>query len=281
MGVKSKLLDLSDTNKILKYTKLNYWRVKNLWGQRKIEKGIEFRNKGMEDPRYTIIKKFADCHHGERCFIIATGPSLSIVDIEKLNNEVTFGMNSICKLFGQTFWRPTYYGIQDRQVYEKLEAELIKNFDSDEYNDRIFVADELSKYYAIPDRFIQFPYNGNYHIYGRDYDDYYVKFSDNAYQVVYDGYTITYSLIEIAVYMGFKEIYLLGTDCLYNSSGKNHVVESGFIPRNHYQNAYERLIVGYNGVKKYMDSHDVNIYNATRGGALEVFPRVEFDQLTL
>ena len=31
--------------------------------------------------------------------------------------------------------------------------------------------------------------------------------------------------------------------------------------------------------KKYADEHDIKIYNATRGGKLEVFPRVDFDSL--
>ena len=31
--------------------------------------------------------------------------------------------------------------------------------------------------------------------------------------------------------------------------------------------------------KRYADAHGIKIYNATRGGKLEVFPRVEFDSL--
>ena len=40
-------------------------------------------------------------------------------------------------------------------------------------------------------------------------------FSEDVARVVYGGATVTYACIQIAVYMGFKEIYLLGVDCNY------------------------------------------------------------------
>src|SRR5690625_1280148 len=67
------------------------------------------------------LKKIKNKHQGERCFIIATGPSLTIGDLEKLNNEITISMNSICLAFDETDWRPTYYGIQDEGVYKRME----------------------------------------------------------------------------------------------------------------------------------------------------------------
>ena len=58
---------------------------------------------------------------------------------------------------------------------------------------------------------------------------YHSKFSDNAFEVVYSGYTITYSLIQLAVYMGFKEIYLIGVDCNYSSNKNNHFKDYGIV----------------------------------------------------
>lgn len=36
---------------------------------------------------------------------------------------------------------------------------------------------------------------------------------------------------------------------------------------------------GYVAAKQYADSHGIKIYNATRGGKLEVFTRVDFGSL--
>ncbi len=39
------------------------------------------------------------------------------------------------------------------------------------------------------------------------------------------------------------------------------------------------MLAGCESAKKYADIHDVGIYNATRSGNLEGFPRVKFDSL--
>lgn len=273
MDLKKELIKLSDTNEIFRKIKLNYWRIKNIPDQIKVEYGARKRKNGASDKRFEQIRKFKNKHLGERCFIIATGPSLTISDIEMLSNEITFGMNSISKIFEQTSWRPTYYGIQDRHVYECLEESILKNF-----NNNVFIADQIANLFKVPDSFIQFPYNGNYHIYEGDYLNYSTKFSDDAYHIVYDGYSITYSLIQIAIYMGFKEIYLLGCDCNYSKDKKNHFIESGFIDKNASSNA-ERMLVGYKEAKSYSEKNKIKIYNATRGGMLEVFPRVNLEDI--
>ena len=43
--------------------------------------------------------------------------------------------------------------------------------------------------------------------------------------------------------------------------------------------AQQRLFFSYEYAKKYMDTHDVKIFNATRGGALEIFPRVSLEDV--
>lgn len=277
MELKDKLVDLSDQSELFRKMKLYYWRIKNCIPQAKIERGIRKRKKGKLNNNYIKMKEYQNIHRGQRCFIIAMGPSLTLSDLEMLKHEITFGMNSIVKVFKQTEWRPTYYGIQDRQVYEKLEETILSNF-SDQ--SKVFVADELAHIFNIPNYFCKFPYNGNYHIYVGDYNDYSAKFSDNAYEVVYDGYSITYSLIQIAVYMGFTEIYLLGADSTYGQGENNHFVESGFVDKNAYT-SFNRLMTGYEKAKEYADVHDIKIYNATRGGALEIYPRVNLEEIII
>ncbi|MCD7796371.1 MAG: DUF115 domain-containing protein [Clostridiales bacterium] len=275
MEVKSKIINLSDSNIIFKRIKLFYWRAKNIPAQIKIEKSSKSRKSGKFDSKFEKLFRLKNTHINQRCFIIATGPSLTIEDLELLKDETTFGMNSITKIFEKTSWRPTYYGIQDRQVYEKMEASILENYKN---SSNVFVADELENYFSIPSNFIEFPYNGNYHLYNGKYEDYSAKFSDNAYGIVYDGYSITYSLIQIAVYMGFKEIYLLGCDCNYPKGEKNHFVESGFVDKNASSNPI-RMRVGYQKVKEYADANAIKIVNCTRGGMLEVFPRAKLEHV--
>ena len=236
------------------------------------EVGATFRSWGLNDNRFIELKNFKDIHKEKRCFIIATGPSLTVEDINKLENEITFSMNSICLNNDLEHWKPTYYGIQDFNVYEKVEQKLkeLKGY-------KVFISHRIAKRYDINPNWIKYPLNTDYHSYDLRYKNkYHVKFSDNSYKVVYDGYTITYSLIQLAIYMGFTEIYLLGADNNYVSNKDNHFVEHGVVDLT-FASAGERMNVAYEEVKKFTTKNKINIYNATRGGKLEVFPRVDLD----
>lgn len=237
--------------------------------EKKIQKDADKRSKGFEDKRFMPLKSYKGIHGGKRCFIVATGPSLTIADLEALENEFSFGMNSIVKLFGKTNWRPTYYGIQDCNVYEKMRDEILKVYGN---ADNIFISDLIADRFGAPDNFHQFPLDAVYHDNQLELDRYFARFSDDCYRIVYDGYSITYSLIEIAIYMGFTEIYLLGADCSYKRGAKNHIVDSGNDDKNEEKN-HDKMIVGYKKAKEYADAHGIKIVNCTRGGMLEVFER--------
>ena len=110
------------------------------------------------------------------------------------------------------------------------------------------------------------------------------------------GQSVPIDCIQIAMYMGFKEIYLIG-------------VEHDFILNNSYSYFYERkksiigdknkfwanekneVVVdfqskltianemwkGYTLLKSISDCKGIKIYNATKGGILDVFERVDYD----
>lgn len=82
--------------------------------------------------------------------------------------------------------------------------------------------------------------------------------------------------MQFAVYMGIKELYLIGVDFNY-SLKNNHFYKNEIGIQNIFDK--ENVYAGYLAAKQYADSHGIKIYNATRGGKLEVFPRVDFDSL--
>ena len=105
-------------------------------------------------------------------------------------------------------------------------------------------------------------------------------------------------MLHLAAYMGFSEIYLLGIDFTF-SEVKNEHGEVQTIQKDHalierkdadksqksrnmigaISSQKQFQLRGYKAAKKYADAHGIKIYNATRGGKLEVFPRVDFDSL--
>ena len=226
------------------------------------------RMAGENDARYMKLRQYENIHAGKRCFVIATGPSLTIDDLEKTRDEYTFSMNSIIKIFDKTSWRPTYYGIQDRNVYDIFKDDPTFNSLKGK-----FVADLVAYEFDVPQNSVIYPLDMLDHMYYK-LAEFKTVFSDNAYGMVYDGATITYSILQLAVYMGFNEIYLLGCDCDFSGS-KQHFVDYGKSVTVQEDN----LIKAYMVARQYADTHGIKIYNATRGGKLEVFERVDFDSL--
>lgn len=230
---------------------------------------------GFHKP-YDKIEDLKGVHQGERCFIIATGPSLKLEDVEKLKKEYTFGINTIFKLFSETDWRPTYYVMTDPSLHKSL----YKNADLDvnSYSERRSILNAINKDIVNGDKTILVHCCWLDHVYhyGRSRK---FKYHPNLLFGVYDYYSVTQECIVYAIYMGFKEIYLLGADNDYTGSKQHFKNTEGEF---HIQ--YERALkvqemnnAGYAYVKMIAEEQGVKIFNATRGGKLEMFPRVNLD----
>lgn len=272
---KEKLIALKHKSKLLTYLWYIYKQPQFIRAERALQKQARERAAGAEDARYLGLQRYKGLHKGKRCFIVATGPSLRLSDLDLLKDEYTFGMNSVTKLYNDTPWRPTYYGIQDSNVYEKMQESITQWYAE---SDNVFVSSHIAEIFGVPENYQQFPYDFVYHNNQAELDKYFARFSDDAYSLVYDGYSITYSLIQIAVYMGFTEIYLLGADCSYKRGAKNHIVDSGNDDKNEEKN-HDKMIVGYQKAKEYADSHGIKIVNCTRGGMLEVYERKSLESV--
>jgi len=231
------------------------------------------------------LAQFKDRHKNQRAFILGNGPSLNHCELAVLKREITFGVNSIFLNYEKMGFHPTYYVVEDVFVAE----------------DR---SDEINRYQG-PKKFF-----GNYLRYCiRDdpnthwlnvrfrYDNYlgFPNFSKNALRMVWTGGTVTYLCLQLAYYMGFSEIYLLGFDHTYTipSEAKvsgTEILSTGDDP-NHFSSDYfgrgyrwhdpmvKRMESAYRRAKEVFEEDGRKILNATVGGKLEVFERVEFERL--
>lgn len=228
---------------------------------------------GMSDARFSKLRSYKNKYKGKRCFITCTGPSLTISDLELLRNEYTFGMNSICLIHDKTDWKPDFFGIQDKAVFDKVRDALLATD-----NGVVFAPFSYKKKYNTPDNWVYFAMHGAYHLYSVYYSvKPFARFSGNSYARVFDGYSISYSILQLAYYMGFDEIYFLGADCNYLGE-KQHFIEHG----NYDPQAYkmgERLEASYTAARNYCDKRGVRIFNVTRGGCLEVYPRKTLEEV--
>ena len=228
---------------------------------------------GFRDSRFMPLKNFKNKYKGKRVFITCTGPSLTIEDLEKLKNEYVFGMNSIALIHDKTDWVPDFFSCQDEHVFDKIKDTMLST-----NNGQVFLPYSYKHQCENRDDYVYYHICGAYHIYELIYGPkYFTKFKSDCYINVYDGYSITYTILQLVMYMGFDEIYLLGADCNYLGE-KQHFIEHGVSDnKDRIADAAERLTVSYSAAKRYADSHGVKIFNATRGGCLELFTRVDLD----
>ncbi len=223
------------------------------------------------------LKTFHKLHEGKRCFIVGNGPSLRVEDLQKLEHEICFGSHRIYKIFGETQWRPDYYCAQD----SKLVNESI---------DEINQMDLAEKFIAVvPDRHYEPLKHVNYvHLIEEEFYPQLPKFSSDISKGVYEGYTVSYMCLQLAVYMGFQEIYLLGIDHNYSVTllPNGELLENKNI-QDHFSSEdvtastpqLFKSTLSYQAARKYADANGIKILNATRGGKLDAFERVDFDTL--
>ena len=225
--------------------------------------------------KYCDFTKFKDIHRGERCFVILTGPSLTLSDVNLLKNEVTFAVNSCIKLFSKTSWRPNYYVMTDKLVYQSIGKEL-ENSDlsSPIFYSRNGIGTQIKKKNALPFKSLYFHHFINFITGGRTT----LGWSNDINKGIADAPSCVYAVMQIANYMGFKEVYVIGADCNY-SLPNQHSEVAGYIPKVKIsKNAGNHVLKAWRSIKKHLPSTKKLVFNSTRGGMLELFPRVTLEK---
>lgn len=254
---------------LYQYVRKTYYKLKNIDETRELHKV----HKGM--------KKFKNICAGEKCFIIGNGPSLTVEDLESIRNKgyKSFASNRIYLIYPKTKWRPDFYFMSDNILIktdgksDKLDVPM---------SNRFFPRQSMKEV------------NGGtfYNTIGFDYKNC-GKFSKDASEGVYPAGTITSEMIQIAYYMGFSEIYLLGVDFSYKMSDKSKSGETytynneknyfidGYLKKGEVAQIPDRQanIFGFEAARKAIEEEGKIIKNATRGGQLEVFERIDADLL--
>lgn len=237
-------------------------------------------------PSKKYLKKnvcLKNIYQGQRCFVIGNGPSLKLSDLEIIKNEITMSCNGSIDLFEKTMWRPTCFFCGDSQF---LSEKLI---DKDAWDNLLgqvkFVfttlRSSLYKDYNL--------YYSNLYFLDLRRKREKIEFSEDICKKIFDAGTTLYAMIQVAIYMGIREIYLIGVDFSF----KNQIDLEGRLTINNnlsdHMKEIEQHIVGtyavdvmlngYRSALKYAEKNNIKIYNATRGGKLEVFERINFTDL--
>jgi hypothetical protein len=213
------------------------------------------------------IEIFRDIHEGERCFIAGTGPSLNITKMELLRNDIVIGVNSLHN--GLRDWGISckYYGVADDAVLKAQWKGIVQ------LKTTLFLSTTATNYYnAHKSRYagisvypITFLGGGN--------------FSQDIAVGGFWGGTVVHDVgLQLAYYMGFSEVYLVGVDCDY--SGEAHF-DGTKIERMAMGAAgkWNTVFEAYQRAKDVFESEGRKIINCTVGGKLEIFDRMNLEDL--
>jgi hypothetical protein len=221
------------------------------------------------------LRTFRNRHEGERCFIIGNGPSLNKMDLTPLKDEITFGLNRIYLLFEKMGFHTTYFVSvnqyviqQSAEEIERLNSPKFIRWDSREHinfdSDTIFIRSRSGPRFC----------------------------HDVSRQGVWEGMTVTYVAMQLAYYMGFSEVILIGVDHNFKTKGEPSklVVSKGDDP-DHFDPDYfgkdinwqlpdlETSEKAYTLAKKAYLNSGRKILDATVGGKLTIFPKVRYEDI--
>lgn len=234
--------------------------------------------------RFLKLKEIIKNSGRDRVFVIGNGPSLKKTDLSLLQDEITIGFNGI--FLHETF-KPFIHIVEDHLVAEDRSKEISK------YDCPVKIYPSYLGY-CIPAQentiFINHLSRISYPV---DTD-----FSASAENITYTGGTVTYTGLQIAASLGFKEIILIGVDASYEVNNVERstdystgVLTSKSDDTNHFDPRYfgkgyrwhdpnvHTMLQAYRKARAWAEENGISIRNATIGGKLEVFPREDYYSL--
>jgi hypothetical protein len=221
------------------------------------------------------LRQLKDRYRGRRCFIIGNGPSLKGMDLAPLRSEITFGLNRAYLMFEALGFSTTFLVAVNRLVIEQSGHEILAAPASE-----VFLAWAARQ--AIEDtprpilvRSLARP-----------------SFSVDAARGVWEGATVTFVAMQLAYHLGFRDLILIGVDHSFVNAGPAHqVVTSSGPDPNHFDPSYfgagyrwqlpdlDMSEAAYRMARGAFEAAGGTIRDATVGGKLHVFPKVQYHSL--
>ncbi len=248
-------------------------------GLRRMPQALEAATHPWRRDSIARLGEWKDRCRGQRAFIIGNGPSLNQTDLSKLKGEFTFGLNRIFLMFPNLgFSTSCLVSVND-----------------------LVIEQSLTEITALPvptflswrsHRF--FPQSGGAHpssifLY-TTYES--PTFARDARGRLWESATVTYVALQLAYHMGFEQVVLIGVDHNFASKGQANktVVSQGDDP-NHFSPRYfgkgfrwqlpdlDTSEIGYRMARDAYERDGRQVLDATVGGKLTVFPKIDYNSL--
>ena len=204
------------------------------------------------------------------------------MDLSFLRRETTIGLNKIYLGLKRFKFYPRYYVAVNPVVIEQS-VEQIKSLNAVKFLSRVaakhhFTEDALT--YLVPTHAFKLDSNGERHS---------VFCDDIATQGMYEGWTVTFAALQIAYFLGFSEVVIIGLDHRFDFEGdpNDRQVLQGE-DKNHFDPNYfgggqswdtpdlRNSESSYRVARDFFEANGRKIVDATVDGACHVFQKVDY-----
>lgn len=218
------------------------------------------------------LERFRNRHSGERVVLVANGPSLNKMKLDFLRQECVIGLNKIFLGLKKFRFYPQYYVAINRKVVEQS-VDDIKMLNSNKFI-------SMRGRDVVPEDAL------TYHVETQNPP---ARFSKDIEQGIHEGWTVTYAALQIAYYLGFKEVIIIGMDHRYQYVGQpNEDRQLDGADPNHFCSEYfgggqrwdnpdlKRSEESYRIARAEFEKDGRRILDATLGGACDIFEKIDY-----
>jgi len=246
--------------------------------QRPLHLGRSFTDPSL--PRCPDLEQLHNVHSGRRAWIVGNGPSVRHEDLNQIGEQgdIVFCFNRFYMAYPETSLREDYVVSADRLMIEDFGQEMI---------DR---STGLPLFCVDRDEATKLE---GQHIRLNKLDVAMPLFSTNASRFVHIGGSSVFVALQLAFHFGIREVLTYGLDYSFSQTpvfDPRYTIPVCFDEGNHFIKGYRSekpwvppnwrdISFGFLKSRVAFEANGGRILNATRGGKLEIFDRIDFDRV--
>lgn len=231
---------------------------------------------GSAKQNQSALRNIKNKHRGETCIIICNGPSLNKTNLDLVKGVQSICMNRSYLMFEQWGFTPTYFAATAQHVIEQFVDDIrqlpMPKFINATYRS-MFNKDDGCYYLRIPPRLVQ-------------------KFGHDLTHPISSGGTVTYASLQVAYYLGFTKVIIIGMDHRFSATGtpnatevRKNKVDSDHMHPNYFPQGTKwelpdlrRSEIAYEFARKAYEADGRIIIDATVDGGCTVFEKMSLEQ---
>jgi hypothetical protein len=222
-----------------------------------------------------VLDPLRNAYAGKRVVLMGNGPSLRRTNWSLLHNEYTIGLNRIYLLKDEMGFTPSFYVCVNDLVIQQFAAEIARlpNLKILDWQATSNLTERYPEFVCIP----SLPTN---------------RFHEDIREGWYQGGTVTFAAMQLAYYLGFRQVLLIGVDHRFSSQGPaNKAVVSQGADANHFHPDYfgkgvkwhlpdlEESERSYRLAKAAYEADGREIVDCTDGGELTIFRKRSLEEM--